>query len=634
MGKLINLRSIYEEVCDIFGFQYEKNRNGTVRVNTVIRKLVYPKLYSDGDYSEQEIRYFLCNDDASYQNYPNIRNSFSELMVPKSGSNRFPVMEFCDLIDIDEMYAYYRELECDPARLHAFVNGIFSDNTALHTKLLSVCNSDIEFLVWIIIFSMFNLKTADLKFEEYLSHHNHRDALITAFEPEENHRFSTFLSEYKRRLSWLKIILLFVNGAMICFVFVEYVFRNCISGAVGQTAFYTIMTVFPMIFSIIHYIYTIGCHKYYDYKTYFSYKDVFTSMKRKGDVTKDRHFVLKPFSHESALNGHRDEWRHVSVPVTIALCLLTVIPSVIFNSFPLLVILIAYILGTETLIQRTLNDRYVRLYYDRLTEEPGAECRAYRGLAKFHRWEYVKTGFDLNNEYYKNNIHMHSATCYKHIFKLSYDRFRFRLIYMNGLSFFLCACMLVLVYYTIFVGSPSMYLHLPLPFYQSIIIYVLLLGLYNMLLVSSIEMSYAEQSLFACLSRNSDSNPAATEHIFLELIASNSVRDTDWARGIFTYTLARISAGARIEDILPETDRMSSTHRTVVFRSRIRSLAVISFLMLFSLFVWHLGIGVAILPVSVFVIVTYIIFSILITKRVHLKRIIKEIQLLEEREAR
>ena len=53
------LRDIFLDIGEIFDFEYEKNQNGTYRVNTVIAKLVYPNLYSDEHFTEGEICYFL-----------------------------------------------------------------------------------------------------------------------------------------------------------------------------------------------------------------------------------------------------------------------------------------------------------------------------------------------------------------------------------------------------------------------------------------------------------------------------------------------------------------------------------------------------------------------------------------------
>lgn len=101
------LRDFFTELEDIFDFHFEKNRNGSYRVNTVIASLVYPSLYEDGSFPESDLRYFLANPQDSYQNYPNIRNSFSELMNPKESSHRFPILEFSNQIDILQMYEYY-----------------------------------------------------------------------------------------------------------------------------------------------------------------------------------------------------------------------------------------------------------------------------------------------------------------------------------------------------------------------------------------------------------------------------------------------------------------------------------------------------------------------------------------------
>ena len=109
---MLTLRNIYIELGEIFEFSYEKNQNGSYRVNTVIQYLVYPDLYLGQKYSENDICYFLAHPDFSYQSYPNIRNSFSELMNPKD-TNRLPVLLFCDSIDIKQMYLYYDRLISD-----------------------------------------------------------------------------------------------------------------------------------------------------------------------------------------------------------------------------------------------------------------------------------------------------------------------------------------------------------------------------------------------------------------------------------------------------------------------------------------------------------------------------------------
>ena len=101
------LRDFFTELEDIFDFQFEKNKNGSYRVNTVIASLVYPAFYKDGTFSDNDLRYFLAHPQDSYQNYPNIRNSFSELMNPKENSHRFPILEFCSQIDIPQMLVYH-----------------------------------------------------------------------------------------------------------------------------------------------------------------------------------------------------------------------------------------------------------------------------------------------------------------------------------------------------------------------------------------------------------------------------------------------------------------------------------------------------------------------------------------------
>lgn len=51
----MTLRDIFEQICEIFHLEYEKNRNGTVRVNTVIRKLVYLELFENKKWDTAEL---------------------------------------------------------------------------------------------------------------------------------------------------------------------------------------------------------------------------------------------------------------------------------------------------------------------------------------------------------------------------------------------------------------------------------------------------------------------------------------------------------------------------------------------------------------------------------------------------
>lgn len=168
------LRDFFTQLGDIYDFHFEKNRNGSYRVNTVIKELIYDDLYTSADFNESQIGYFLANDDLSYQNYPNIRNSFSELMNPKDNSNRFPVLEFADSIDIGKMYLYYNTLTNNLEQekqdaLCNFIDKVFEDDVILHARLRVICTSDYEYIVWIILNGMFNSQTFDSMLQKFVA---------------------------------------------------------------------------------------------------------------------------------------------------------------------------------------------------------------------------------------------------------------------------------------------------------------------------------------------------------------------------------------------------------------------------------------------------------------------------------
>ncbi|MGN0379547.1 MAG: hypothetical protein ACI4EU_08160 [Butyrivibrio sp.] len=623
------LRDIYDEICEIFHFKYEKNRNGTVRVNTIIRKLVYPELYKNKKWDTTQLEYFLENVEDSYQNFPNIRNSFSELMRPKDNSNRFPVMEFCDRINIEKMYSYYDNLDYDEGQLEAFIEKVFSAVPSFHTKLRAVCQKPTAFLVWIIIFAMFNTNTANDKFDKYLKSYHTEDAAVTIFESDQNHQFSMFLFHKKRRISLIKVIIYVLYGLLIVFSLSHY---TKFIVFISDKAYCAGISILGFGIFIIQVFWLRLCKKYSDYKTYFSYLPTFPSMKQQEDVLKNSKFILVAFKHTATLNVNREQRRKIDIPVTLLLCFVSVIPSIVLNSLPLLVVFISSVLGLELLFQRVMNDRRTRIYYDRMTGPEDLKPDPIRGLAKYHIWEYEKTGIQPEHEYYKHNVHMHSTACYRHIFRIAWERIEYRLLYIHLLSLSALILLPIMAIYYFKVGNITEFFHFPstLGFHQTMSLYIIIWSILNYLITATTEDSCRNMSELACLSMYADGNPPATEHMFLELIASGTIKEVDCSRGIYTYCMSMISQGKKLEEIYPETDRISFLHRFAVFNQRTLTCILIVCLITFSFFVWHLGFTFALIPIIVTSVLSYLIFAKFINPKIHLRRVRKEIMKLQK----
>ena len=625
----MTLRDIFEQICEIFHLEYEKNRNGTIRVNTVIRALVYPALYENIEWEDTCIEYFLAHPEDSYQNYPNIRNSFSELMRPKDNSNRFPVMEFCDRIDIEQMYRYYENMEYDEEQLKTFISKLFDDAPLLHTKFKAVCKKSTDFLVWIIIFAMFNTNTANDKFEKYLKSYNPEDASVNVFESDKNHQFSMFLFHKKRKIALIRVLIYILCGVLILFSLSYY---SKFSVYISDAVYYTGISILCIGISVIQIFWLGLCKKYSDYKAYFSYLSIFPSMKDEGNIWENKNFRLTAFKHNATLNSIREQKRKIDTPVAISLCFISIIPSIFINSFPMLTVFISSILSLELLIQRILNDRRIRMYYDKMTGETELKPDPIRGLAKFHIWEMEKTGLQPEHEYYKHNIHIHSTTCYRHIFRISWERIVYRLLYIHVLSLAAGILLPIMMIYYFKVGNITDYFHFPasLGFYQTMSLYIIIWSVFCYLITATTEISCSNMSELACLSLYADCNPAATEHMFLELTASGIIKDTDCARGIFTHCMSMVSQGKRIEEIYPETDRISFTHRFPVFNQRTLTIILVLCLITFSVFVWHLGITFALIPIIITAVSAYVIFTKYINPKIHLRRVREEIMNLQK----
>ncbi len=58
------LRDFFTQLGDIYDFHFEKNRNGSYRVNTVIKELIYDDLYTSADFNESQICLLYTSDAA------------------------------------------------------------------------------------------------------------------------------------------------------------------------------------------------------------------------------------------------------------------------------------------------------------------------------------------------------------------------------------------------------------------------------------------------------------------------------------------------------------------------------------------------------------------------------------------
>lgn len=610
------LRGIYKELGEIFDFRYEKNSNGSVRVNTVIAHLVYPSLYDDDKFTENDICYFLKHREYTYQHYANIRNSFSELMNPKANSNRFPVMEFANLIDINEMYSYYKglisELDAESKdRINKFIDELMTKESILYSRFKIVCQHEYEFLTWIIIFSMFNENISNEKLHSF-------NPLPPLPDDDTDDDLSESLQKASSRLTVLTAALITSICLQIIFVFTP----QFISGDVKDLCYF--LAVLCAFISIIFWVFQgFAGYNYTKLKVGFQFKNSYP-----GFDTSHMEDKIKIKPHDSILEARRARFRKIYFSICLTLCILSLIPAIILKSFPLFVGFILVFLFIFLCADRIVSSYVYRTYYDSLTHN--GKSNPYRGMAKIYRWEYEKTGFDFKNKYYRNKIPVHSIECYKNIFYLSFDRNKWAIVDL----YMMIACFnlffFVIAIFCNVTDDKAIFFRLPgnIDLNLLIMFYIATFGVFYIVTALCIKgyftgLAYASHGLIHVTKNSGD----ATK-IYLAMQSENYLREIDVARGIYVYNVTHFEKGTPVEDIQPESDRMLYYHQAVDYRLALRMSYCFIYAILFLIPVWHMQNYILFIPLTIIVLIMYIISDKFIIEKIHYREIIREINKL------
>ena len=620
------LRDIFLDIGEIFDFEYEKNQNGTYQVNTVIAKLVYPDLYSDEHFTEGEICYFLKNSEYTYQHYPNIRNSFSELMKPKDGSNRFPVTEFADKLDIQGMYSYYdkliKELSTDSlAKLNVFIEKTMHEEALLHSKLKLLCKENFEFITWIIVYAMFNKSTADEKMKL------HMDSIqkpMDFYDTKElsNHNLSVSIQKTTNKLNVLTALLI----TSVCIQFILLFVPQFTQIAFGGS-YYLFVFLYSFVTIGIWILHAMGTYKQSNLKALFHFKNTYPDF---DEETLKSKFDVKP--HNSILEKKRLKFRLVFFPTLLILCILSLVPAFIYKSFPLFMgLLLIFILG-YLCADRIVAGRAYKIFYDKLTSH--GKANPYRGMAKLHKWEYEKTKFNFKDKYYTNNIPIHGNDCYRNIFYLACDRSKYAIINLYTLVIYINIYFLMITFFSRIIGNKFNFFKLPesIDINLLIVIYLATVGVFC-IVTALCNKNYFNAAATALHSlARIKQNPADATKLYLSMQSENILKEVDVARGIYVYNISRFEQGKFIEDIFPESDRMLYWHQAITYRTALTITYWFFYGIAVFIFVWHMQNFMLFIPVTLIVWGMYLVSRLLIIDKIHYRKLVHEIKKLSSSE--
>lgn len=634
------LRDFFTQLGDIYNFHYEKNRNGSYRVNTVIKELMYNDLYISGNFKESQIGYFLTNYDLSYQYYPNIRNSFSELMNPKDNSNRFPILEFADSIDINKMYSYYNMLTDSLSKekrdtLDDFINNVFEEDNILHARLRVICTTDYEYIVWIILNGMFNSQTFDSILQKFIASKKPSFEPVSISESAFKHKISTILSRkntYNRLFTGILVFLLIVE-------FILALAPNFITGYNNISP--TVRSIYSIIiliyssltalFWLFHASYSLN---YAELRIMYMYIEDYneSDFDNYTDSSFLKRITTPVFKSHSKVDESRDSLRHAGMVILTIACSLALVPTFILQSFPVLIGLWVMICLICMWIDRITNDKRYREYYDSLTIPEGTKPSELRGLAKIYKWEYKKTGFNLNDSYYKDIVPLHCNICYKNIFSMAYDRNKWSLSNQHLMLFFLNLFLVIFVAFNYLVGSKGQFFRIPSNVDVNIfvLIYILSAGIFGIIIAVTNNSKIQGIALLSHSIIHIDSHPQDAEKIYTTMQCDNYIKDVDEARGIYLYNMEIFNNKGLVEDIFPESDRMLFAHRKCTLRSFLCISVCMIYVIIIMLFVWHTRQYRLFFPVTCAFIPIFFFATFYVPRHISKRRIIKEIRKLSD----
>ena len=616
------LREVFIEVGELLNLTYEKNSNGTYRVNMVIRQLVYPELYMENEFIYNEIGYYLKHTEVSFQDEPNIRNVFSEFMRPKEKSNRYPTTEFCKLIDIDKMYDYYQKLflnACEQnmdnkKRISDFIQRILEQEMDLHAKLKLTCKNESQFLVWIIIFSMFNSTHSIKKLEKYLELETSSCSSFSMEDTGIRHKISDKLKKDKVILNLLTVVLIVLNLFQIFFVVLPLTFIDLkLRSMFTSTLTSIIFLIYSILLFALRFYHMARAKEYTNWLTYYEYYDSDDSISgilKKALDNKEK-LILQPNKMEFSLHTNRENLKKKIYNICWILMLVSFIVSIILNSLPVFICGVFMVVSSTMLVDRRVSDQCWRCRYDKLTLKPGERPVAKRGMAKLYQQEYSITGLNFKNDYYNNPFKIHSATCFKYIFTSAYRRNIYMIVEGTLMLLFFNILILAIDILIYFFPSIIDYLRIPHVEYLNtfLAISVLVIGIYNILSLIETNAGFLNLAKLAYASCHAEKDVVFAEKTFLYFQSIGKIYDLDVGRGIFMNFLFHLEQGHSVEEIKPETDRILFFHRVYAYRPIIRMLVLFFFIMMFSIFIWHFKMLYLLIPIIVLSIFLYIFLS-------------------------
>ncbi len=635
------LRDIFLTLENLLDLHYEKNANGTYRVNTVIKELVYPSLYLNQTFQDNEIEFYLANIEYSYQGEANIRNAFTELMRPRENSNRYPTLCFCDSIDINQMYNYYQQLiqkaslnDSEKAsKINNFIESSLASEEELRTKLQLICHQPYQYITWIVIFSMFNAQLAYDKYEAYLKINASEYSSFHLTNTATRHTISRYLQKKRRHLTCVTVLLIIANSLQLAYFVLPFILPdNIMKSPLSSVSSCIVLLILSTLLLGARFGHMNIAKKYSLLQTYYDNFDLNEDISELLKNTKNYETLqINPYKITTHAHIERENFRlkiRTATAVGLALCLIL---SILTKSFPFMLAGTCLTCLLSIFVDRRFNEIHYSCHYDSLTLKESEKPDPLRGMAKIYRREYEITGFDPNHEYYYTTAHVHSSACFRHIFSMTYNRiYNFIIVTTIVLMCFNVFIFCIAILYQL---VPEMYTYLRVPsdtfFAPFIVLFLIILSIINIISLLGTNSNYMSLAQLAFVSSFTDQDISYTERTFLHLQSQGKIKEVDVARGIFSHSMEYIDKGLQLETIWPESDRMLFIHRIPTLRPWLIPMTWLLFGIFFCILVWHCKLYILALPILGITILSNIIIEVFILANWKKKTFIRAIRNLD-----
>jgi len=496
-----------------------------------------------------------------------------------------------------------------------------------------ICHEPYQYLTWIIIFSMFNSQLAYGKYESYLKINSSEYSSFHLTDTATRHTISKLLQKKRRHLSFFTIILVVANSLQLAYLVLPFILPDdIITSPMSSVPSCVVLLVLSTILLATRFGHMNVAKRYSCLQTYYDNFDLYPEISELLKNTQDYGTLpMKPYKITNHAHTERERYRlgiRIATGLALILCLIL---SILAQSFPYMIAGTCLICILALYADQYFNRKHYSCHYDSLTLSAGEKPDPSRGMAKIYRREYEITGFNPNHEYYYKSSHVHSATCFRHIFSMTYNRiYNFIIVTTFILMCFNVVILCITILYQL---VPGIYTYLRVPsdtFFASFVVLLLIaLSIINIIALLGTNSNYISLAQLAFASSYAGQDINNTERTFLHLQSQGKIREVDVARGVFSHSMEYIDRGLLLETIWPESDRMLFIHRVSTLRPLVIPMTWLLFGIAFSILVWHHKIYVLAIPLLIVTILSNLLIEHFFLDKIGKKRFIQSIKELD-----